>query len=408
MADAPVRNQRQRVDGPPPIDARLGMLFAAYFAVVGVMATYLPLYLEARGLSAWQIGLVLAMAQAMRLAGPNLWGWLADHRAHRIGVLRWTAVAACLSFAGLFIPGGFMLVFAVLLLFNLFMTAQMPVGEAITSAYLRTERAAPHAARLYGRLRACGSLGFIALALLAGPLFDAVGIDWHPVLGMALLALVVIAAFRVRDHRLAEPPHARVSVRQRMAEPRVRWFFGSVALMVFAHGALYTYLSLYLAQLGYSKTAIGALWVVGVLVEIVFFYTQGRFFRRFGAFALMNAAFLIAALRFALIAEFAQLWLVLVIAQLMHAATFAVHHSAAILTVQQWFPGAAAGRGQAMYVSIGYGLGGTAGSLVAAGLWSALGPSAAFWSSSAAALLGWWAVQRARALDARTAQPALA
>jgi PPP family 3-phenylpropionic acid transporter len=99
---------------------------------------------------------------------------------------------------------------------------------------------------------------------------------------------------------------------------------------------------------------------------------------------------------------------VLLIAQLMHAATFAVHHSAAILTVQKWFPGAAAGRGQAMYVSIGYGFGGTAGSLVAAWLWSAIGPAAAFWSSSAAALLGWWAVQRARALDARAAQPALA
>jgi PPP family 3-phenylpropionic acid transporter len=373
-----------------------------------VLAPYLPLYLKDRGLTAWQIGVVLAMAQAMRLAGPNLWGWLADRSSHRLAILRWTALAACLSFAAVLLPGGFALVFVVLMLFNLFMTAQMPLAEAVTAAYLRTEAVAPHSARLYGRLRACGSTGFIALVLLAGVLLDWVGVGWHPALALALLALSAWAAFRVRDHAVPEPPHARVSVRRRLGEPRVQWFFASVALMIFAHGALYTYFSLYLERLGYSKTAIGVFWVVGVLVEILFFFTQGRFFRRYGAFALMNVAFVFAALRFAMIAELAHLWVLLVVAQLMHAATFAVHHSAAIFTVQRWFPGAAASRGQALYVSIGYGFGGTAGSLLAAWLWTAVSPSAAFWSSSVAALLGWWAVQRARALDAHGHQPALA
>jgi MFS transporter, PPP family, 3-phenylpropionic acid transporter len=399
---------RTFADGPPPIDARLGLLFASYFATVGVLAPYLPLYLKDRGLTAWQIGVLLAMAQAMRLAGPNLWGWLADRGSHRLTVLRWTAVGACLSFSGIFLPGGFALVFVVLLFTNLFTTAQMPLAEAITAGYLRTEPAAAHAARLYGRLRACGSIGFTALVLLAGLLFDWAGIGWQPVLTVGLLAISAGTAFRVREFAVTELPHARVSVRRRLAEPRVRWFFASVALMVAAHGALYTYFSLYLERLGYSKTAIGAFWVIGVLVEVLFFFTQGRFFRRFGAFALMNFAFVVAALRFALIAELSHLWLVLMLAQLMHAATFAVHHSAAILTVQQWFPGAASARGQALYVSLGYGLGGTAGSLLAAWLWSAVSPAAAFWSSSAAALLGWLAVQRARTLDARAPKPALA
>jgi len=400
MADAASRGVRSG-DGAPAVDARLGALFAAYFAAVGVLAPYLPLYLQERGLTAWQIGVALALVQATRLVGPNLWGWLADRRGDRVELLRWTAVGMAVAFAGIFVPGGFLYVVAVLLLVNLLMTAQMPLAEAITAAYLRTERAAPHAARLYGRLRAFGSVGFIALVLLAGATLDAAGIGWHPVLVIAVLALLVAATFRVRDFQVAEPAHERVSVRRRLAEPRVRWFFASVALMICAHGALYTYLSLYLGQLGYSKTAIGALWVIGVLGEILFFYSQGRFFHRFGLHALMGFAFAIAALRFALIAEAAHLWPLLLLAQLMHAATFAVHHSAAVITVQQWFPAGAAARGQAMYISIGYGLGGTAGSLIAAALWSAVGPQAAFWSSSAAALLGWWALRRARALGLR-------
>jgi MFS transporter, PPP family, 3-phenylpropionic acid transporter len=106
------------------------------------------------------------------------------------------------------------------------------------------------------------------------------------------------------SQRSAEHAELRVSVRARLREPRVRWFFISAALMVFAHGALYTYLSLYLAQLGYSKTAIGIFWVVSVVFEVGFFMTQGRWFARFGVLAVADlASFVVAAVRFLLIAE---------------------------------------------------------------------------------------------------------
>lgn len=388
-----------------PFDWRLGAVFGTYFATAGVFAPYFPLYLEQRGLSAFEIGVVLAMMQGMRLVGPSLWGYLADRSSHRLAILRWTAVAACLAFAPIFLPGGFVFVFAVMFAVNFFITAQMPVAEAIVATRLRGD---PLAASRYGRLRAFGSIGFIALVLACGPLFDLAGIQWQPVLGLALLALSAWAAWRVHDRHAPEAQRVRVSVRARLAEPRVRWFFVSAALMVFAHGALYTYFSLYLSQLGYSKTVIGIYWVVGVLIEIAFFFSQGPIFKRFGAFNLLAASFVLAAVRFALIAELADWWLILLFAQLLHAATFAVHHSASILTVQQWFPGTAAARGQALYISIGYGVGGTAGSLVAASLWSAIGPSAAFWSSSLASLAGYLAVQRARRFDRIAGQPALA
>lgn len=378
------------------VDWRLGAFFAAYFATAGVFAPYFPLYLESRGLTAAQIGVVLAMTQGMRVVGPNLWGYLADRTSHRVAILRWTAIATCVSFAPILLAGGFAWVFAVMFAVNLFITAQIPVGESITAACLRQDGSG---ASRYGRLRAWGSFGFIALVLAAGPLFDWAGIGWQPYVGLVLLALSAATTFLIEEPRHDDSQHPAVSVRKRLAEPRVRWFFASAALMVFAHGAFYTYFSLYLAQLGYSKAQIGMFWVVGVVAEIVFFYTQGMFFARFGAFRLLAASFLLAALRFFLIAEFAHLWLLLLMAQLLHAATFAVHHSASILTIQHWFPGRAGARGQALYISIGYGVGGTAGSLVAAWLWSAFGPAAAFLSSSAAALAGWWAVQRTRTLD---------
>jgi len=375
---------------------RIGLFFAAYFAAAGVLAPYFPLYLEYRGLSAGQIGIVMAVGQGMRILGPTVWGWLADHTTERVRILQFTSVAAAVCFVPLLFPGGFGYVLLTMFAVNFFMTGQIPIAEAMTATRLRGD---PRAAARYGRLRVWGSISFVGTVLAAGVLLDGFGVAVQPWLLLGLLLATALAGQLVREAPHTPSATTRVSVSELLRQPRVRWFFLSVLLMIFAHGALYTYLSLHLASLGYSKSAIGVLWVLGVVVEIGFFFVQGRIFARFDPFRLLAASFALAALRFVLIGEFAQVPALLVLAQILHAATFAVHHSASILTIQRWFHGRATARGQALYVSIGYGFGGTAGSLLAAWLWSAIGPSAAFLSSSIAALLGWLAVRRARALD---------
>jgi PPP family 3-phenylpropionic acid transporter len=382
---------------PDPSSWRLGALFAAYFGLAGLLAPYMPLYFQARGLDAFEIGLLVALGQVMRVIGPNLWGHVADHAARRTTILRATALALLATFSLLVIPGGFAYVFGVMLLFNLFQTAQMPVAEAMASARLRAH---DDAAKRYGRLRLWGSTGFVVVVMAAGPLFDRFGIGSVLWIGLLLCAVLVVAAWRVEEAPLTDSALERVSVGNRLREARVRWFLLSAALMVFAHGALYAYLSIYLAQLGYSKTAIGIYWVLSVVLEIAFFFTQGRWFARFGIYPLLTASFLAAALRFLLIAQLATVWWILVIAQLLHAMTFAVHHSASVLSIQRWFPGRAAARGQAIYISAAYGVGGTAGSLGAAYLWTWGGPAWAFGAGSAAALAGVLAVRRAQRHDA--------
>jgi len=376
---------------------RVGLFFAAYFAAAGTLAPFFPLYLEHRGLTAAQIGIVMAVAQGMRIFGPTAWGWLADHTTERVRILRFTSAAAAVCFVPVLFPGGFGYVLLTMFAVHFFMTGQVPIAEAMAATRLRGD---PQAAARYGRLRAWGSISFVVVVLATGVLLDWAGVGLQPWLVLALLVGTMLAAQLVRDAPHSPHGSETVSVRALAAEPRVRWFFLSVLLMIFAHGALYTYFSLHLAALGYSKSAIGVFWVLGVIVEIGFFFVQGRVFARFDPFALLAASFALAALRFALIAEFAHVIVLLVVAQALHAATFAVHHSASILTIQRWFHGSATARGQALYVSVGYGVGGTAGSLLAAWLWSEFGAPAAFLSSSVAALAGWLAVRQARRHDA--------
>ena len=78
---------------------------------------------------------------------------------------------------------------------------------------------------------------------------------------------------------------------------------------------------------------------------------------------------------------------VLVVAQATHALTFAAHHSACIALVSHHFPGSLRGRGQALYIIIGYGIPGVLGGLLGGQLSQHWGLGSVFWGTSAMAVL---------------------
>jgi PPP family 3-phenylpropionic acid transporter len=182
--------------------------------------------------------------------------------------------------------------------------------------------------------------------------------------------------------------HDVPSVRSLLRQRQVLAFFVSTFMMVAAHSSLYVYYSLYLSDIGYSKTVIGLMWSLGVLVEIMFFFYQAPLFRRFGIRPLMLFSLAIAVVRFLMIGVGAQSLIVLLLAQVLHAATFGVHHSASIATLQRWFSGPLQARGQALFISISYGLGGTLGGLLLSACWDTLGARPVYLIAALMSLLG--------------------
>jgi PPP family 3-phenylpropionic acid transporter len=83
-----------------------------------------------------------------------------------------------------------------------------------------------------------------------------------------------------------------------------------------------------LADLGYGKFQIGLFWALGVFAEVIFFYFQSKVLSRVDAEVVLQAAFGVGVVRFILIA-FLPITSVLIFAQILHAGTFAAHHSAA-------------------------------------------------------------------------------
>ncbi len=370
-------------------------LYFAYFAFAGIFAPYLSLWLGARGLHILDIAWLMVIPHTLRVVGPPVWGWLADRSGRRVLWLRVSAgiaVVVALCFPWVHSLHGLALL---IVLLNFQITAQMPIGET-----LALDQARGDVAR-YGRIRLWGSVGFVVTVLIGGPLLDWLGIEAFPWLVVAALALLAGVALRLPEVSVARAARNAVPLGTRMREPAVMAFFGSAFLMVFAHASLYVFLSLFLERHGYSRTTIGLMWGLGVAAEITMFMVQRRFFERWPAMPLLVVAFAVAVVRFVMLGVSGGVVWVLVLAQLLHSVTFALHHSAAMAVLHRWFEPAQQARAQAWYIVVGYGMGATVGGLVAGELWEAFVPAAVFFGAAAAALLGLIIIAWAARRDAR-------
>ncbi len=366
----------------PPV--RLAAYYFAFFAHGGVFVPYFALYLAALGFGAAQIALALAMPQLARIFAPALWGWLADAldargRGARRAIVAFSGFALLAGFAALYTVRDAAAVALVLLALSVLSAGALPLVEATTLSALEGR------AGQYGPIRLWGSIGFIAAVLGTGAWLDHHDAATILDLLVALVALLCVVSFALPRSAAAPAPPPAASLAAVLARGEVLAFFGACFCMTAAHGTMYVFYSIYLEAAGYPKTLIGALWTLGVVAEVVLFLRLPQLLRRHSLRALLLASFACAALRFLAVGWGVEWLAVLAAAQLLHAATFGAFHAASIAAVHRLFPGPLQGRGQALFSSLAYGLGGATGALVAGWSWEPLGPAASF---SLSALFG--------------------
>lgn len=362
-----------------------GAFYFCYYSFVGVFPTYVTLYLAFRGISAFDIGILMSLMQAMRIVGHNLWGWMADWTGQRARVLQFTAASALLAFIGFFFGGSFWYFVVFMIAVNLFTSAQGPLSDALILSEMQGNMSR------YGQLRLWGSIGYVTMTAVSGYVFDWTGIGLMPWVGGVILGGVLLVSLRLYQTPQPSVQREKKSVLGVLFQRDVIAFMVSGCFMLAAHSALYAFYSLYLAMLGYSSIIIGLMWAVGATAEIVFFIYQGPVVRRFGIKTIMLASLFIAVVRFALIGVGAQSFCILLVAQLLHAATFGAHHVASILSVQKWFQGGLQARGQALFISASYGIGGTLGGFMLSWVWEWFTPESVYCVASGLALLAFFA-----------------
>lgn len=375
-----------------PVQAKAAQLWpfaalsASYFAHLGFFSPYLSLWLKDIGLSIAVISVLASLQSATRLFAPYCWGWLSDRTGERVKLLRYSALAALVSSVCLgWAQPSVLWISVVLVVMLVHSSAMMPMSEAAMAQMV--SQGGGFDAKRYGRVRLWGSVGFLVTVLAAGWWFERYGMAYFPLWSVVTMAALVLSTWCLPNVKEAPvEPHQRVAIWPILRQSAVRWLFASVFLHVLAHMGIYIYLSLYLDALGYSKTTIGVLWAVSVVVEIAWFYSQSHWLGRFSLSAWLVITAAITALRMGMTALGAQILLVALLAQALHAMTFAAHHTVCIALLSHHFPGHLRGRGQALYTVIGYGLPGVLGGLVGGMLTTHWGLGSVFWATLGVAL----------------------
>lgn len=363
---------------------RLSRFYFFFYAVLGAVVPYWSLFLNEAGFSAQEIGWLTALLAATRVISPNIWGWVADRTQQRVKVIQ---VGAFLGFAfclGLFVARDFFWMALVSLSFSFFWNAILAQFEVLTLAHLDDRRST------YSHVRLWGSIGFIATVIGLGWAFDYINVIHLPVFMVSFLALVWLSTLGVTERRLPDSRLAQHGLWVILKHPAVIAFFVVYFLLQVAHGPYYTFFSIYLEGVDYSRAAIGRFWALGVVAEVAILLYMHRVIGRFTLRHIMLLSLLLTTLRWLLIAFFVeQAWL-LAVAQCLHAFSFGALHAAGIEVVQRIFAGGHEGQGQALYIAVGFGAGNAAGAGLSGYLWTAPGPGMTYVMAagvSAAALL---------------------
>lgn len=362
---------------------RLAAFYLCYFASLGALLPYWSLYLQSLGFRPAAIGSLMAVLMATRIVAPNLGGWLADHTGRHLPVVRAASFAAAVAFAGVLAGDGYAWLLAVTLVFSFFWNAALPQMEAVTLRHLG------EGTHRYSHVRLWGSIGFILTVTALGALLDAAGMRLIPVVALALMAGIGAASLLVPAAAVHDAAAAPEPLAATLRRPAVAGLLVVCFLMQASHGPYYTFFTIYLGDHHYSSRVIGLLWALGVAAEVVVFLVMHRLVPAFGLRALLLTSLALTVLRWLLIGLFVDRVPLLVLAQVLHAATFGIYHATAIQLVHGLFSARHHGRGQALYSSMSFGAGGAVGSLYSGYMWVAVGPLWTFVTAAGLGLIGW-------------------
>ena len=396
---------------------RLAAFYGALFTIYGVHLPYLPVWLNARGITAEQIAAITAAPYFLRVfITPTVAVWADRTETHRtiINALAWMAFILALLFAQM---ESFWTIFLFAVPFAIALSTAVPLTETIAVAGVRAHGLD------YGRMRLWGSITFVVAGFAAGWLIDHTGAG--AVIGCILAGAVatVVCAWLLperagiprqgRDEPAQAEPSVQVSddlatpiipeappapgetpadetgqsnARRLVSNPLFFAFLVAAGAAQGAHGMFYTFGALQWQAQGISTSWVGVLWAIAIVGEVALFAYSGSVVRRWGPEKLLVVATFACVVRWVLM-SFSPPLAALVPLQTLHTLTYGASHLGAMHFISRAVPESAQGTAQALYATVASGLVMGAATLTSGWLYAKAGPMA-YLAMAALALIG--------------------
>ena len=367
-------------------DRSVRVLFVLFGFVVASFFPFIALVLEDKGLSAGDIGVVLAAMALARIAVNPAWGHLADAVIGRRTTLQIGCLGAAIAAVGLFFADGLFVIGVVGCAFAAFQTTAGPNIDAITLAHLGDARMSD-----YGSVRAWESIGYATACLLLGAALQAVGVRWAMVaFALASVAVMLWAGTLERDrpsHSRGE--HGRLGTVGALfrAAPRLWVFVAALLLLWTGFNAAWNFIALKIEQAGGGPLLVGIGTALGGTVEVPTMRLSSRFQRRFGLRPVFVTGTIVYATGFLL-------WGLIESPRVVSALTmfegvgFALLFTTGVIAIGRMVPKALYSTGQSVAMTASFGLGPILGAGLGGLVYDSFGPVVLYSAASALALAG--------------------
>jgi PPP family 3-phenylpropionic acid transporter len=300
---------------------RLSLFYGAFFVYAGLSMPFMPAWLAAKGLDAREIGIVLATPLVVRLVAVPLSTRLAD----RFGLLRQALVAVSIASVAAFVLIGLSSGFPIIL--AAFALAAMAISPVLPLADAYALRGLQGGAHRYGSVRLWGSVTFIIANLGGGLLLGRLGgqdVIWAVVAALGLTAGAALGLARLSPEAPG-PSGMRPAGPSLWGSPLFIMVVIGASLIQASHAVMYGFATLQWSAKGIAGPAIGLLWGIGVVAEIVLFAVSARAVAALGAIPMIVLGGVGGVIRWAAMA-FDPPTAALPFLQGLHALSFAATH----------------------------------------------------------------------------------
>lgn len=326
-----------------------GALYAAY----GTESPFLPSFLAERGLSAGEIGGVLAAGTLMRLAAGPVAGHIADRYDATRAVLGIAAVAAgMISFAYL-LGHGLWPLLAISMAHATAIAALAPLADALALGAAEREGSFS-----YGWVRGAGSAAFVLGTLGSGLLVERAGLASIIVSSGLLFVAMGAAATRVPAVPAREDRRSLGldGIRELLSLSVYRRMLLVAALVIGSHALNDAFAVIRWREAGIGPGTISLLWSAAVASEVLVFVLIGPWLlSRLDTPRVAMLAASVGVIRWSIMATTTAIP-VLAVSQLTHGLTFALLHLANMRLIVGIVPRRLAATAQTLYGTLGLGI----------------------------------------------------
>lgn len=339
-------------DPAVPAAAPVAAFYFLYYAALGVLLPFLPAYLKSLGLSATEVGILLALQPTLALGAPHVWARLADRTGRPGHVLTVICAGIAIFFAPLLFLRQFGALFLSLLVFSVFASSLTTLLDTIA---LRRVAAVGGS---YARLRLFGSVGFVLTSTGFGLWVDTID---RRVVVVPLVLMVTYFACSFALHGRAAPAAASRGPRGKLLGDRVLFaFLAAASLHWIAGSPFHAMFAVHVASIGLSPAVVGLGAGLGVLSEVAIMWWYPRVSHRLSPLRFVALAYLVSVVRWVGMAVASDA-VTIVALSLLHAFSFGAFLVGGVAFVASRVPATQRAEGQALFVSATFGLGGLIG-----------------------------------------------